>query len=138
MSNPVEKIKNSLVSSEPVMAAHAAAAVVGYVLTFLVTHDVITNVQATALTSEIMPGAVALALLLLGWGVRFLVTPASKLAEKVEAEVQKRLGLTAEPVAPVVPTAPVAPVDATVLPAPVPPVSEPSTTVSTPTVEPAA
>lgn len=84
--------KNKFISSEPVIAAHAAAAVVGYVLTALVTHGVITSDRASALTQQVLPAVTAVVLVGLGWLVRRAVSPAAKFADQVEAEVQKRLG----------------------------------------------
>lgn len=80
-----------LVKDEPVLAAHGAAAAVGATVTALVTHDVITKVQASSLTQTVLPLATAGALLLLGVIVRAVVSPAAKFADRVEAAVQARL-----------------------------------------------
>lgn len=90
-ADPVAEAQGSFVKAEPVLAAHLAAAVVFYTLTLLVTRHVITTTEASALTQQVLPGAVALATLLLGFINRHFVTPAAKFAEKVEAEVEARL-----------------------------------------------
>jgi hypothetical protein len=88
----ISNAENSFIKAEPVIAAHGAAAVVGYILTALVTHGVITTDQASTVTQQVVPATTALFLLALGWLVRHLVSPAAKQAERVETAVAERLG----------------------------------------------
>lgn len=90
-TDPVVKAENSFIKAEPVLAGHAGAAVLGYVGTLLVTHGVVTHSQASALTQQVLPAVVSLLLVGLGFLVRRFVTPTAKVAERVEAEVSKRL-----------------------------------------------
>lgn len=83
--------ENAFIKAEPVIAAHAAAAVLGYVGTLLVTHGVITHDQASALTQQVLPAVVAGLLVVLGVVVRRFVAPAALFAQRVEDEVQRRL-----------------------------------------------
>lgn len=92
MTDPIEQAKNSFIKAEPVMAAHGAAAVIGYAATELVTHGVISTTQASSLTQQVVPAATAVAIIGLGWLVRHVVSPAASFAERVEAEVKARLG----------------------------------------------
>lgn len=92
MSNhAIQDAENTFVKAEPVIAAHAAAAILGYVGTLLVTHGVITHDQAPALTQQVLPAVVAGLLMLFGVVVRRFVAPAALFAQRVEEEVQKRL-----------------------------------------------
>lgn len=92
MSNhTITDVQNRFVQAEPVIAAHAGAAILGYVGTLLVTHGVITHDQASALTQQVMPAVVAGLLVVLGVVVRRFVAPAALFAQRVEDEVQKRL-----------------------------------------------
>jgi hypothetical protein len=68
---------STLVKDEPVLVAHGAAAVLGWVGTLLVTHGIITGDQASATTQTILPFVVAFAILVLGVIVRRFVTPAA-------------------------------------------------------------
>lgn len=70
----------SLLSNEPVLAAHAAGAVISYVLTLLVTHGVISTTSASSLTQDLAPPVAALFLFVIGLVVRRFVTPVAKLA----------------------------------------------------------
>lgn len=97
MTDIGSKFQSDFVRNEPVIAAHAAAAVVGFVLTALATHGVISTVAASQLTQQIIPPVTALMLLLLGWLVRHFVTPAAKLADRVDAEVVKTLAAQSAP-----------------------------------------
>lgn len=90
-SHAIQDAESSLIKAEPVIAAHAGAAVVGYAGTLLVTHGVITNDQASVLTQEVLPAVVAGLLVLLGVIVRRFVSPAALFAQRVEEEVQARL-----------------------------------------------
>jgi len=90
-NHAVTDAENTFVKAEPVIAAHAAAAILGYVGTLLVTHGVITHDQASALTQQVLPAVVAGLLVLFGVVVRRFVAPAALFAQRVEDEVQKRL-----------------------------------------------
>lgn len=83
MTNPVNN--GSLLSNEPVLAAHAAGAVVAYVFSELVTHGVLTTTSASNLTQLVVPPVSALFLVLLGLFVRHFVTPAAKVAAALTA-----------------------------------------------------
>lgn len=92
MSNhAITDAENTFVKAEPVIAAHAGAAILGYAGTLLVTHGVITHDQASALTQQVLPAVVAGLLALLGVVVRRFVAPAAAFAQRVEEEVQNRL-----------------------------------------------
>jgi len=82
---------NSLVKAEPVIAAHLAAASVGYVLTLLVTHGVISSTQASAVAQQTISFATAVLIAGLGFLVRRFVTPSAKVQALIDAEVA-RLG----------------------------------------------
>lgn len=83
--------KSAFIKTEPVIAAHLAAAVVAYVLTSLVTRHVITDVQSSALTQQVLPAVTSALLLILGFLIRRVVSPAARFAEQVEAALQDRL-----------------------------------------------
>lgn len=68
---------SSFVKREPVIAAHLAAAVVGYVLAALVTHHVLGSATASALTQQLVPAVASGLLVALGFLVRHFVEPAS-------------------------------------------------------------
>jgi hypothetical protein len=91
MTNPFEKLKNRFIAAEPAIAVSAGGAVVGYVMTALTTHGVITGVQATHLSQAVVPPVVSGFVLVLGWLTRQVVSPAATFAARVQAEVQKRL-----------------------------------------------
>lgn len=88
MTAPVVK-PDSIVKAEPLIAAHLAAASVGYVLTLLVTHGVIGSTESSAVAQQAISGATALILAGLGFLVRRFVTPNAKVAALVEAEVAR-------------------------------------------------
>jgi hypothetical protein len=83
------KAGNSLVQAEPIIAAHLAAAGVGYVLTLLVTHGVISSTQSSAVAQQAISFATAVLLAGLGFLVRRFVTPTSKVQALVDAEVAR-------------------------------------------------
>lgn len=96
MSNhAIQDAENDFVKAEPVIAAHAGAAILGYIGTLLVTHGVITGDQASALTQQVLPAVVAGLVMLLGIAVRRVVSPAAAFAQRVEEEVQNRLSQAA-------------------------------------------
>lgn len=103
MSNhAITDAENSFVKAEPAIALHAGGAILGYIGTLLVTHGVITHDQASALTQQVLPAVVAGLLVVLGVLVRRVVAPASLFAQRVEEEVQRRLGaLGASPLRPI-------------------------------------
>lgn len=68
---------SSFVKREPVIAAHLAAAVVGYVLAALVTHHVLGSATASALTQQLVPAVASGLLIALGFLVRHFVEPAA-------------------------------------------------------------
>lgn len=86
------KAKNSLAQAEPIIAAHLSAAGVGYVLTLLVTHGVISSTQASAVAQQAISFATAVLVAGLGFLVRRFVTPNSKVQELIDAEVARRTG----------------------------------------------
>jgi hypothetical protein len=90
------KASNSLTQAEPIIAAHLAAAGVGYVLTLLVTHGVISSTQASAVAQQAISFATAVLVAGLGFLVRRFVTPNSKVQALVDAEVA-RLAAEAKP-----------------------------------------
>jgi hypothetical protein len=89
--------KPGLASDYPVIAAHLIAAVFAYVLTLLITRGIIPGVQASPLTQAILPPVTALLLALLGYLVTYFVSPAAKFAARVNAEVERRLGVNVLP-----------------------------------------
>lgn len=138
MSDPFQNVSGSFVKAEPVIAAHTAAAVVGYVLSLLVTHGVISGVHASAVTQQTVSIVTAGLIMLLGVLVRRFVSPAAAFAGRVEHAVAVRLGVpVAAPVAaPAVPAAP----DVSAAPTPAAPVAPaaPAAPVVTPDPVPTA
>jgi len=86
---------NSLLKAEPIIAAHLAAAAVGYVLTLLVTHGVISSTQASAVAQQAISFATAVLIAGLGFLVRRFVTPTSKVQALVDAELAKAQSVAA-------------------------------------------
>lgn len=80
LEEAAEKQYTGFLAKEPVVAAHLAAAAVGYVLTLLVTHGVITNTQASATAQQAIPLAAAALITAMGFVIRQFVTPAWKSA----------------------------------------------------------
>jgi hypothetical protein len=74
----------SITKDEPVLVGSLSAAVVGYVLTFLVAHGVITDTQASTATQTIVPLVTAGLITLLGVLLRRYVSPTSKVGAIVE------------------------------------------------------
>jgi hypothetical protein len=68
----------TIVKDEPVLVTHLVAAILAWVGTFLVTHGILTNTQADALTQAVLPFVVAALIAGLGVVVRHFVTPADK------------------------------------------------------------
>lgn len=94
-SNPIDSLVAKFVKAEPAIAASGAAAVVGYALTALTTHGVISGVRASSLSQALIPPSTAVMLLVLGFVLRRVVMPAAAAAERIEAEVAKRLAASA-------------------------------------------
>lgn len=110
MTDPVQNVENSFVKAEPAVAAHLSSAVVGYVVTFLVLHGVVTSTQSSAVTQVVAPLVASVLLVALGFLVRRVVSPVAKFAERVEAAAKARVTAPVAPPAPVaVPAVPVAP-----------------------------
>ena len=80
----------SITKDEPVLVGSLSAAVVGYVLSFLVAHGVITDTQASTATQTIVPLVTAALITGLGVLLRRYVSPASK----VKAIVEQGLHIT--------------------------------------------
>lgn len=96
MTNPLKSAQAGFTKNYPVLALHLSASVVAYVLTLLVTRHVITGTQASVLSQQLLPLVSAAFVALLGFAATRLVYPAFAFAERIEAEVQKRLsGLVA-------------------------------------------
>jgi hypothetical protein len=74
----------SITKDEPVLVGSASAALVGAVLTALVTHGVITDTQASGLTQTVVPLVTAGLIAGLGVLLRRFVSPASKVRAIVE------------------------------------------------------
>jgi hypothetical protein len=74
----------SITKDEPVLVGSASAALVGAVLTALVTHGVITDTQASGLTQTVVPLVTAGLIAGLGVLLRRFVSPASKVKAIVE------------------------------------------------------
>lgn len=70
-----------LKTDEPVLLVSAVTAGLGLLGTELVTHGVITETQASSLTKSVLPPVVAALVLLAGWAIRRLVTPARKVED---------------------------------------------------------
>lgn len=85
-------IEASLLKREPVIAATVAGTVVTDVIEVLVTHGVLTSVQASPLTQAVLPIVTSAVLLGLGLVARSVVVPAFKVALRIEAAVEKRVG----------------------------------------------
>jgi hypothetical protein len=83
------KTSNPLIQAEPVIAAHLAAAGVGYVLTLLVTHGVISSTQSSAVAQQAISFATAVLIAGLGFLVRRFVTPSAKVQALIDAELAK-------------------------------------------------
>jgi hypothetical protein len=80
----------SITKDEPVLVGSLSAAAVGYVLTFLVAHGVITDTQASTATQTFVPIVTAALIAGLGVLLRRFVSPASK----VKAIVEQGLHIT--------------------------------------------
>lgn len=91
MTNPLKSAQAGFTKNYPVLALHLSASVVAYVLTLLVTRHVITGTQASVLSQQLLPLVSAAFVALLGFAATRLVYPAFAFAERIEAEVQKRL-----------------------------------------------
>lgn len=73
-------------NDEPVLLTSLAGSGVAYVLGLLVTHGVITDVQASATTQQVVPLIASALVLALGWVARRFVTPAAKVKTLLERE----------------------------------------------------
>ncbi len=91
MNTPADRLKNRFVKSEPALAASAAFAVVGFVLTTLTTHGVITSEQASSFTKVIVPPVTAALIVAFGFVLRVVVSPAAAFADRVQGEVETRV-----------------------------------------------
>ena len=75
-------------NDEPVLAVTGAFAVVNYVLSFLVTHGIITHIQASSTTQALVPIVAAGLTTIAGIVIRSLVTP----VKKAESWLDEKLG----------------------------------------------
>lgn len=76
----------NLKTDEPVLAGTAALALLNTVGAVLVTHGIVTDVQASSLTQAVVPPVAAALTLATGWVVRRFTTPWHKVVTVLEKD----------------------------------------------------